>query len=100
MKIKTLKAGTIIQMHGIPMALVSAIKVKTSSGNWEVISSSPAEMGRKGGMQTSEAKAAAAKANGVKGGRPRKQPKSTDAPQPANDKDQAQPGNHNQPSKI
>ena len=31
-------------------------------------------LGRKGGKVTSEAKAAAAKANGKKGGRPRKDP--------------------------
>ena len=43
-----------------------------------------ASIGAKGGKSTSEAKAAAAKANGKKGGRPRKQPKATEAPQPAN----------------
>lgn len=36
------------------------------------------KLGRLGGKKTSEAKAAAAKANGAKGGRPRKTPK-TDA---------------------
>lgn len=34
------------------------------------------QLGRLGGKKTSEAKAAAAKANGAKGGRPRKTPKS------------------------
>jgi len=33
------------------------------------------QLGRLGGKKTSEAKAAAAKANGAKGGRPRKTPK-------------------------
>lgn len=59
MKTKTLKAGTIVQLHGIPVELVSATTVKTASGNWDVISSSAAEMGRKGGSKSSEAKAAA-----------------------------------------
>lgn len=66
MKTKTLKAGTIVQLHGIPVELVSATTVKTASGNWDVISSSAAEMGRKGGSKSSEAKAAAVRENGKK----------------------------------
>lgn len=38
MKTKTLKAGTIVQLHGIPVELVSATTVKTASGNWETMS--------------------------------------------------------------
>ena len=43
------------------------------------------QLGRLGGRKTSEAKAAAAKANGAKGGRPRKTPKSETPSEPAND---------------
>jgi len=43
------------------------------------------QLGRLGGRKTSEAKAAAAKANGAKGGRPRKTPKADLAPQWPND---------------
>jgi len=74
MKTNTLKAGTIVQFHGIPVELVSATKVKTASGNWDVISRSAAEMGRRGGSKSSEAKAAAVRENGKLGGRPRKTP--------------------------
>jgi hypothetical protein len=44
------------------------------------------KLGRLGGKKTSEAKAAAAKANGAKGGRPRKTPKAEPPSEPANDK--------------
>lgn len=37
----------------------------------------PAEMGRRGGSATSDAKAAASRANGAKGGRPKKQARSS-----------------------
>jgi len=47
------------------------------------------QLGRLGGKKTSEAKAAAAKANGAKGGRPRKTPKAETPSEPANDKAQA-----------
>lgn len=43
------------------------------------------QLGRLGGKETSEAKAAAAKANGAKGGRPRKTPKAETPSEPAND---------------
>ena len=43
------------------------------------------QLGRLGGKKTSEAKAAAAKANGAKGGRPRKTPKAETPSEPAND---------------
>lgn len=91
MKTKTLKAGSIVHLHGIPVELVSATKVKTASGNWDVISSSAAEMGRKGGSKTSEAKAAAVRENGKRGGRPRKTPKAEPPSEPANEKGQPQP---------
>lgn len=42
------------------------------------------QLGRLGGRKTSEAKAAAAKANGAKGGRPRKTPKAETPSEPAN----------------
>ena len=42
------------------------------------------KLGRLGGRKTSEAKAAAAKANGAKGGRPRKTPKADAPSEPAN----------------
>lgn len=42
------------------------------------------QLGRLGGRKTSEAKAAAAKANGAKGGRPRKNPKAETPSEPAN----------------
>ena len=42
------------------------------------------QLGRLGGKKTSEAKAAAAKANGAKGGRPRKTPKAKAPFEPAN----------------
>lgn len=42
------------------------------------------QLGRLGGKKTSEAKAAAAKANGAKGGRPRKTPKAGTPSEPAN----------------
>jgi len=42
------------------------------------------QLGRLGGRKTSEAKAAAAKANGAKGGRPRKTPKADTPSEPAN----------------
>lgn len=42
------------------------------------------QLGRLGGKKTSEAKAAAAKANGAKGGRPRKTPKAETPSEPAN----------------
>ena len=41
-------------------------------------------LGRLGGKKTSEAKSAAAKANGAKGGRPRKTPKAEPPSEPAN----------------
>lgn len=47
------------------------------------------QLGRLGGRKTSEAKAAAAKANGAKGGRPRKTPKADTPSEPANDLRQA-----------
>lgn len=50
------------------------------------------QLGRLGGRKTSEAKAAAAKANGAKGGRPRKTPKAKTPSEPANAKDQATRG--------
>ena len=43
------------------------------------------KLGRIGGLKTSEAKAAAAKANGAKGGRPRKTPKADAPSEPANE---------------
>jgi hypothetical protein len=43
-----------------------------------------ASIGTKGGKAKSEAKAAAAKANGAKGGRPRKSPKAETPSEPAN----------------
>lgn len=42
------------------------------------------KLGRLGGRKTSEAKTAAAKANGAKGGRPRKTPKAETPSEPAN----------------
>lgn len=42
------------------------------------------QLGRLGGKKTSEAKAAAAKANGKKGGRPKKTPKAETPTKPAN----------------
>ena len=47
------------------------------------------KLGRLGGKKTSEAKAAAAKANGAKGGRPRKTPKTETPSEPANASGQA-----------
>jgi hypothetical protein len=44
------------------------------------------QLGRLGGRKTSEAKAAAAKANGAKGGRPRKTPNAETPSEPANAK--------------
>jgi len=41
------------------------------------------QLGRIGGKKTSEAKSAAAKANGAKGGRPRKTPKTETPSEPA-----------------
>ena len=88
MKIKTLKAGTIVQMHGIPVELLGTVKAQTAKGNWGLIDSGIKErakqMGRKGGLQTSEAKAAAVRANGELGGRPRKTPKAGTPSEPAN----------------
>jgi len=89
MKIKTLKAGTIVQMHGIPVELLGEVKAQSSKGNWTMIDSGIKErakqMGRKGGLQTSEAKAAAVRENGKLGGRPRKTPKAEPPSEPAND---------------
>ena len=48
------------------------------------------QLGRLGGKKTSEAKVVAAKANGKKGGRPRKTPKAEQSSEPANDKDHPQ----------
>jgi len=50
------------------------------------------QLGRLGGRKTSEAKAAAAKANGSKGGRPRKTPKAKRRTQGTNDLALAQRG--------
>jgi len=84
MKIKTLKAGTIVQMHGIPVELLGEVKAQTAKGNWSLIDSGIKErakqMGRLGGKKTSKAKAAAARANGKLGGRPKKTPKAKKRP--------------------
>jgi hypothetical protein len=54
--------------------------VRSLPNNWRkkvtfTTANQAAELGRKGGQATSDAKADAARANGAKGGRPRKHPK-------------------------
>lgn len=89
MIIKTLKVGTIVQMHGIPVELLGEVKAQTAKGNWGLINSGIKErakqLGRKGGLRTSEAKASAVRENGKLGGRPRKTPKAETPSEPAND---------------